>query len=82
MLKNVKFIDINSLNQHVLNILDQTSRSNLVGRSIEIYSHLNAALKPLDPKCVEKITCEVGSLASDAGLTQNSEGSISNIVFT
>jgi hypothetical protein len=50
---------------------DQASRTNFVGRSIEIYNHLNAALEPVDKNCVEKITCEVGSLARDAGLTQN-----------
>merc|ERR1711971_1441043 len=50
---------------------DHASRTNFVGRSIEIYNHLNAALEPVDKNCVEKITCEVGSLARDAGLTQN-----------
>merc|ERR1712172_316343 len=50
---------------------DQASRTNFVGRSIEIYNHLNAALEPVDKNCVKKITCEVGSLARDAGLTQN-----------
>ena len=54
-----------------LNFSDQASRTNFLGRSIEIYNHLNAALKPVDKNCVEKITCEVGSLARDAGLTQN-----------
>merc|ERR1712172_453987 len=50
---------------------EDPSRTNFVGRSIEIYNHLNAALEPVDKNCVEKITCEVGSLARDAGLTQN-----------
>ena len=54
-----------------LNFSDHASRTNFVGRSIEIYNHLNAALEPVDKNCVEKITCEVGSLARDAGLTQN-----------
>jgi len=40
-------------------------------RAIEIYDHLNAALEPVDKRCVEKIVCEVGALAGDVGLTQN-----------
>jgi len=32
---------------------------------------LNEVLEPIDRDCVEKITCEVGSLAYDAGITSN-----------
>ena len=42
-----------------------------VGRSTEIYDHLNAALEPVDRGCMEKITCEAGILAADAGYTSN-----------
>jgi len=50
---------------------EQVSRAGFLARSIEIYSHLNAALEPVDKNCIEKITCEVGALAGDAGLTTN-----------
>lgn len=42
-----------------------------VERSTEIYDHLNAALAPVDRGCMEKITCEAGVLAGDAGYTSN-----------
>jgi len=50
---------------------EAVSRMSFLERSLEIYSHLNAALEPVDKKCIEKITCEVGALAGDAGLTTN-----------
>ena len=40
-------------------------------KALEIYDHLNAALQPVDKRCVEKIICEAGELAGDVGLTQN-----------
>jgi len=40
-------------------------------KALEIYDHLNAALQPVDKRCVEKIICEAGELAGDVGLTKN-----------
>jgi len=50
---------------------EEIARSDFVGRSAEIYDHLNMALEPIDRNCMEKITCEVGGLAYDAGLTSH-----------
>jgi len=41
------------------------------GRSHEIYDHLARAFDPVDRGCMEKITCEAGTLARDAGYTSN-----------
>jgi len=49
----------------------EIARTDYIGRSFEIYDHLNAALEPVDRGCIEKITCEVGGLSYDAGLTSN-----------
>lgn len=49
----------------------EVARSDYVGRSFEIYDHLNAALEPVDRGCLEKITCELGGLSYDVGLTSN-----------
>jgi len=46
-------------------------RSDFVGRTYEIYDHLNQVLDPIDRSCIEKITCEVGSLAYDSGVTSS-----------
>jgi len=46
-------------------------RSDFAGRTMEIYEHLNMALEPIDRGCLEKITCEVGGLAYDAGVTSS-----------
>lgn len=50
---------------------EEVEKSDFVGRTIQIYDHLNEVLDPIDRGCVEKITCEVGSLAYDAGITSN-----------
>ena len=50
---------------------EEIARSDFSGRSMEIYDHLNMALEPIDRGCMEKITCEVGSLSYDAGFTSN-----------
>ena len=49
----------------------RSAAEDFVGRSTEIYDHLNAALEPVDRGCMEKITCEAGILAADAGYTSN-----------
>ena len=40
-------------------------------RTAEIYNHLNEVLEPVDRGCMEKLTCEVGALSYDAGLTSH-----------
>jgi len=50
---------------------EEVARSDFVGRTIEIYDHLNQVLEPIDRQCMEKITCEVGSLAYDSGVTSH-----------
>merc|ERR1711976_650549 len=40
-------------------------------RSAEIYDHLNEVLEPVDRRCMEKLTCEIGALSYDAGLTSH-----------
>merc|ERR1712038_100729 len=40
-------------------------------RTAEIYDHLNEVLEPVDRGCMEKLTCEVGALSYDAGLTSH-----------
>jgi len=40
-------------------------------RTAEIYDHLNEVLEPIDRRCMEKLTCEVGALSYDAGLTSH-----------
>merc|ERR1712004_927516 len=40
-------------------------------RTAEIYDHLNEVLQPVDRGCMEKLTCEVGALSYDAGLTSH-----------
>jgi len=50
---------------------EEISRSDFVGRTAEIYDHLNEILEPVDRNCMEKITCEVGGLAYDAGITSH-----------
>ena len=49
----------------------RSDTEDFVGRSTDIYDHLNAALEPVDRGCMEKITCEAGVLAADAGYTSN-----------
>ena len=50
---------------------EEIARSDFMGRTAEIYDHLNEVLEPVDRRCVEKITCEVGTLSYDAGITSN-----------
>jgi len=50
---------------------EEIARSDFVGRTAEIYDHLNDVLEPVDRRCLEKITCEVGALSYDAGLTSS-----------
>ena len=50
---------------------EEIKRADFVGRTAEIYDHLNEVLEPVDRRCVEKITCEVGTLSYDAGITSN-----------
>jgi len=50
---------------------EEIARADFVGRTTEIYDHLNMALEPIDRRCIEKITCEVGGLAYDAGVTSH-----------
>merc|ERR1712004_57999 len=40
-------------------------------RTAQIYDHLNEVLEPVDRSCMEKLTCEVGALSYDAGLTSH-----------
>ena len=49
----------------------EIERTDFIGRTNEIYDHLNEVLEPVDRKCIEKITCEVGTLSYDAGITSN-----------
>ena len=51
--------------------IEEIARTDFVGRTAEIYDHLNEILEPVDRNCMEKITCEVGGLAYDAGITSS-----------
>ena len=50
---------------------EEIARADFVGRTAEIYDHLNDVLAPIDRRCMEKLTCEVGALSYDAGLTSH-----------
>jgi len=64
-------VETNGRKRRYANEYHEIARSDYVGRSFEIYNHLNAALQPVDRGCLEKITCEVGHLTYDVGLTSN-----------
>jgi len=64
---NVRITQVGRKKRHA----EEVARSDFVGRSIEIYDHLNEVLDPIDRQCIEKITCEVGGLAYDAGVTSH-----------
>ena len=66
------FVRINDVNPgRKKRYAEEIERSDFVGRTAEIYDHLNEVLEPVDRNCVEKITCEVGTLSYDAGITSN-----------
>merc|ERR1711953_1123793 len=50
---------------------EEVARADFVGRTAEIYDHLNDVLEPVDRRCMEKLTCEVGALSYDAGITSH-----------
>jgi len=50
---------------------EDIARADFVGRTAEIYDHLNDVLEPVDRRCMEKLTCEVGALSYDAGITSH-----------
>ena len=50
---------------------EELARADFVGRTAEIYDHLNDVLEPVDRRCMEKLTCEVGALSYDAGITSH-----------
>ena len=63
--------DQNNLGGRKKRYAEEIARSDFVGRTAEIYDHLNEILEPVDRNCIEKITCEVGSVAYDAGITSH-----------
>jgi len=69
---NVQVLDGNlDLNGRKKRYAEEIARSDFIGRTAEIYDNLNRVLDPVDRKCMEKLTCEVGSLSYDAGLTNS-----------
>jgi len=68
---HVRINNVNPMGRKKRYAEEAVERSDFVGRTMEIYDHLNEVLEPIDRDCVEKITCEVGSLAYDAGITSN-----------
>ena len=65
------FVRIDNVNGRRKRDVEEIARSDFVGRTAEIYDHLNEVLEPVDRRCMEKITCEVGTLSYDAGITSN-----------
>merc|ERR1712168_1242144 len=66
------FVRINDVNpSRKKREAEEIARSDFMGRTAEIYDHLNEVLEPVDRRCVEKITCEVGTLSYDAGISSN-----------
>ena len=69
---NVQVLDGNlDLNGRKKRYAEEIARSDFIGRTAEIYDNLNRVLDPVDRNCMEKLTCEVGSLSYDAGLTNS-----------
>ena len=68
---NVRVNSGNLVNGRKKRYAEEIARADFVGRTTEIYDHLNMALEPIDRRCIEKITCEVGGLAYDAGVTSH-----------
>ena len=65
------FVQIDDVNGRRKRDTEEIARSDFVGRTAEIYGHLNEVLEPVDRRCMEKLTCEVGALTHDAGLTSS-----------
>ena len=68
---NIQDGNLNNINGRKKRYIEEIEQADFAGRTNEIYDHLNMVLEPVDRNCLKKITCEVGNLAYDAGLTSH-----------
>ena len=68
---NIQDGNLNNIQGRKKRYIEEIEQADFAGRTNEIYDHLNMVLEPVDRNCLKKITCEVGNLAYDAGLTSH-----------
>merc|ERR1712038_1134650 len=67
----VQLEDVAGRKKRSAEIISERTAEIISERTAEIYDHLNEVLEPVDRRCMEKLTCEIGALSYDAGLTSH-----------